>query len=253
MRASHEPVIIDHVSQDAIYCSHHTPAQYGLQSSISMPILLQDGSFFGTLCAIDPKPHKLSDPETIETFKLFAELIATHLDASDRLKDSEATLLDERKTSELREQFIAVLGHDLRNPLASIAAGARMLPKSSDKESSAEILGLMQQQSIARMASLIDNIMDFARGRLGSGIMLTRSSQPVQPVFTFRTPLRCSESISGRARSRAGSGIARPSKASKRWKWSVGQLAAWKCRVLDTALPTRYVPREPLFLDNLRG
>ncbi len=154
-----------------------------------MPILLQVGSFFGTLCAINPKPHKLSDPETIETFKLFAELIATHLDASDRLKDSEATLLDERKTSELREQFIAVLGHDLRNPLASIAAGARMLPKSSDKESSAEILGLMQQ-SIARMASLIDNIMDFARGRLGSGIMLTRSSQPVQPVFTFRMPLR---------------------------------------------------------------
>jgi sigma-B regulation protein RsbU (phosphoserine phosphatase) len=36
-------------------------------------------------------------------------------------------LASERETSELREQFIAVLGHDLRNPLASISAGARIL------------------------------------------------------------------------------------------------------------------------------
>ena len=52
-------------------------------------------------------------------FKLFAELIAFHLEAADRLAASEAALLNERETAELREQFIAVLGHDLRNPLAS--------------------------------------------------------------------------------------------------------------------------------------
>jgi K+-sensing histidine kinase KdpD len=34
-----------------------------------------------------------------------------------------ARLPGERETSELREPFIAVLGHDLRDPLASIAAG----------------------------------------------------------------------------------------------------------------------------------
>ena len=57
IRQSREPVIIDEVSKDAIYCGHHTPAQYGFQSYISMPIILPDGSFFGTLCAIDPKPR----------------------------------------------------------------------------------------------------------------------------------------------------------------------------------------------------
>jgi len=35
--------------------------------------------------------------------------------------------LDERKTAELREQFIAVLGHDLRNPLAAISGSAELL------------------------------------------------------------------------------------------------------------------------------
>jgi GAF domain-containing protein len=83
---------------------------YGFQSYISVPIRRADGSFFGTLCAIDPKPAKLNTPETVGMFRLFADLIGFHLDAVDQLASSEAALLDERQTAELREQFIAVLG-----------------------------------------------------------------------------------------------------------------------------------------------
>jgi len=42
---------------------------------------------------------------------------------------TEATVLSERATSELREQFIAFLGHDLRDPIVSIASGIHMLAK----------------------------------------------------------------------------------------------------------------------------
>ena len=182
IRQSHEAVVIDNVAEDTIYCGHHTPTKYGFQSYISMPIILSDGTFFGTLCAIDPRPARLDTPQTIGMFKLFSELIATHLEAADRLAVTEARLLSERETSELREQFIAVLGHDLRNPLASIAAGARMLTKEDQKEAASEILGLMQK-SVARMSALIDNVLDFARGRLGSGITLKRSPQSLEPVL----------------------------------------------------------------------
>ena len=182
IRQSHEAVVIDNVAEDAAYCGHHTPAKYGFQSYISMPIVLADGTFFGTLCALDPRPARLDTPETIGMFKLFAELIAIHLEAVDRLAASEARLLSERETSELREQFIAVLGHDLRNPLASIAAGTRMLTKEASREAAGEILGLIQK-SVARMSALIDNVLDFARGRLGSGIALKRSPQSLQPVL----------------------------------------------------------------------
>jgi phosphoserine phosphatase RsbU/P len=37
------------------------------------------------------------------------------------------SLKSKRETADLREQFIAVLGHDLRHPLAAISAGARIL------------------------------------------------------------------------------------------------------------------------------
>ena len=180
IRQSGDAVVIDSVTDDVTYCGHHTPAQYGFQSYISMPIVLADGSFFGTLCAIDPRPARLNTPQIIGMFKLFSELIATHLDAANRVALSEARLLGERETSELREQFIAVLGHDLRNPLASIAAGTKLLVRGN--RDPAPILALMQQ-SVARMSALIDNVLDFARGRLGGGVSLNRTAQPLQPVL----------------------------------------------------------------------
>jgi signal transduction histidine kinase len=182
IRQSHEAIVIDNVAEDATYCSHHTPAMYGFQSYISIPIFLADRSFFGTLCAIDPRPAKLNTPQTIGMFRLFADLIGFHLDASEKLASSQVLLSNERKTAELREQFVAVLGHDIRNPLASIASGAKLLRKAGLKEEEFNILDVMQN-SVRRIAGLIDDVMDFARGRLGSGIVIHRATQPLEPVL----------------------------------------------------------------------
>jgi signal transduction histidine kinase len=176
IRDHREPVIIDNVAEDAAYSGHHTPAIYGLQSYISVPITLGDGSFFGTLCAIDTVPRKLNTPEIAGMFKLFANLIAFHLDAHDRIDQ-------ERQGSELREQFIAVLGHDLRNPLASLDAGTRMLQRTVTDDKGKAVLTLMQS-SISRMSGLIDNVLDFARGRLGGGISIEQADRvPLRPVL----------------------------------------------------------------------
>jgi signal transduction histidine kinase len=183
IRQSGEAVIIDHVAEDPIYARHHTPQLYGLQSYISMPIRLADGSFFGTLCAIDPEPHRLKTPETIQMFEMFAEVIGFQLSAADRMNLAQANLLDEQNASSLREQFIAVLGHDLRNPLASIAGGMRLLRKEALSKRGTQILD-MTQGSVVRMSGLIDNVLDFARGRLGGGFTLTRKADvALEPVL----------------------------------------------------------------------
>lgn len=183
VRRLQKAIVIDHVAEDDVYREHPTPARYGLQSYISVPIVLPDGTFFGTLCAIDPKPAKLKTPETIGTFKLFAELIAFHLDADRKLAESETRLLDERRGSELREQFIAVLGHDLRNPLAAIDAGAKLLQRNPRDERETRVVELIRN-SVVRMSGLIDNVLDFARGRLGGGLTLKRDAEaPLQPIL----------------------------------------------------------------------
>ena len=183
IRDSGRAVVIDNVAEDENYCKHATPGLYGFQSYISMPIFRADGEFFGTLCAIDPKPARLNRPETIDMFKLFSELIALHLDVQDRLAESEAALLGERKTAELREQFIAVLGHDLRNPLASIGSGVRILRNPPSEKDAARVLDVIQN-SVRRMAGLITNVLDFARARLGGGWQLERNAdEPLSPVL----------------------------------------------------------------------
>jgi signal transduction histidine kinase len=183
-RRRNGPVTIEHVAEDPEFANDPSPALYGFQSCITVPIVLRDGSFFGTLCAIDPKPAKLRNPETIGMFRMFADLIAFHLDADKRADASEADLLDERKTSELREQFIAVLGHDLRNPLASIAAGTRLLMKEAQSEKAKTVVQLMQA-SVDRMAGLIDNVLDFARARLGGGWTLNREDLNIEPLIAL--------------------------------------------------------------------
>ncbi len=173
VRKHSQEIVIDHVQEDKLFCDHPTPKMYGFQSYISVPINLPDGRFFGTLCALDPQPAQLKTPQTLGMFKLFADLIGQHLDAQERIRVNEAALLDERETAQLREQFIAVLGHDLRNPLAAIAAGAEILRGLPDNEDKTPILDLIERSS-NRMNGLISNVLDFARGRLGGGLNLHR-------------------------------------------------------------------------------
>ncbi len=172
IRGSGQLVVIDHVAEDDDFCGHPTPQMYGFQSYISVPINLPGGRFFGTLCALDPKPARLKTPETVGMFKLFADLIGFHLDAQERLTRTESALFDERQHTELREQFIGVLGHDLRNPLAAIQTGAKLLTTVPIGEQATRVATVIQN-SAARMAGLIDNVLDFARGRLGGGLPLT--------------------------------------------------------------------------------
>ncbi|MBB4858074.1 signal transduction histidine kinase [Novosphingobium chloroacetimidivorans] len=171
IRHSRQSVIISDTRGDPVYHDHGTPRMYGFRSYISVPIVVGDGSMWGTLCAIDPQPRDLERPEVRNIFQMFAELIGFHLNMADRLDLSEADLDAERTSGIQREQFMAMLGHDLRNPLAAVQAGVGMLRRKPDEQREALILDRMQA-SVDRMALLIDDILDFARGRLGDGIAL---------------------------------------------------------------------------------
>jgi signal transduction histidine kinase len=183
-RAARLPIIVDRFSEDATYRGHHTPAIYGLESYISVPIVLPNGEYFGNLCAIDSHPAKVSEQRIVRMFEVFAQLIAMQLDSERRQWTTEAQLLSERETANLREQFIAVLGHDLRNPLAAVSATAEILTRRA-ADPDLFTMGKRLKTTVARMARLIDDVMDFARGRLGSGLSVMR-----QPVDNLAQQLR---------------------------------------------------------------
>ena len=176
IRQHHEPVVFGHASRHPRFADHPTPKLYGFESYISIPIFRLEGEFFGTLCALDPVPAKLDDPSIVNTLQLFAKLIASELDVVERLEQSTIALLDAREAAKLREQFIAVLGHDLRNPLTAIRVGAGLLQVTTSDASSQRTIDYIQR-SAERMAELIKNILDFARGKLGGGIPAVLSEE----------------------------------------------------------------------------
>jgi len=168
-RLARQPVAFDHASTHPLYRDHHTPRTYNIESYLSVPIVLPDGEYFGNLCAIHPKPALVTAPELMATFEAFAALISTELARCRREETFEAALRDERAVSVLREQFIAVLGHDLRNPLSAIFTAGDVLVRGGPAVDSRAV-GQRIQASARRMTRLIDDVLDFARGRLGSGI-----------------------------------------------------------------------------------
>lgn len=173
IRQHQQPVLFGHASLHPIFSLHHTPRTYGLESYISIPIVKADGEFFGTLCAIDSVPAKLDEPAIAKTLTLFAQLIAMSLDTQTRLHAAKVELDTANELGRLREQFIAVLGHDLRTPLSAIRMSADLLETKVEDKRSLNFIAAIRNSSV-RMGVLIENILDFARGRLGGGIPVQR-------------------------------------------------------------------------------
>ena len=138
-----------------------------------------EGLPLGTICVLDYKPRELDDKQKA-LLRLMARQIMKLFELRKIANTNASSLTAATKEGELREQFIAVLGHDLRNPLASISAGIELLQRGTSKVE--RTLGLMKG-SVVRMSALIDDIMDFAKGRLGNGVDLSRSDVRLEPIL----------------------------------------------------------------------
>jgi GAF domain-containing protein len=72
-------VVFDDAIEDPTWETHPVPIFYGFRSYASFPVFLMDGSFFGTLCAIDPEPRHLSSKEVHATLRDCANRVSTIL------------------------------------------------------------------------------------------------------------------------------------------------------------------------------
>jgi signal transduction histidine kinase len=66
--------------------------------------------------------------------------------------------------------FLAILGHDLRNPLGTVITGATFIMRANDVPSKYVLAATRIFNSGQRMSKLIADLIDFTRTHLGSGI-----------------------------------------------------------------------------------
>jgi GAF domain-containing protein len=89
IRDTGEAVVFDDASTDIKWSRHPVPVIYGFKSYCSFPVYLEDGSFFGTLCAIDPERRRVSDEAIVEMFSAYAREVSAILSEALRLNTGE--------------------------------------------------------------------------------------------------------------------------------------------------------------------
>ena len=94
--------------------------------------------------------------------RVFIELYRSKrkvLSQYEELKTYSQTLkvADQRKN-----EFLAILGHELRNPIMALNSGFRLLSRTEDSERQSSIMKLMQVQS-QHLARLVEDLLDVAR------------------------------------------------------------------------------------------
>jgi signal transduction histidine kinase len=78
----------------------------------------------------------------------------------ERLKQQQETL---RTTNQNQNEFLAVLGHELRNPLAPLSAGLTLLEHARDQPELLDRVRPMMERQFSHLLRLVDDLLDFSR------------------------------------------------------------------------------------------
>jgi len=158
------------------------PCHWGVErteSRLEVPIVLASGRLFGMLCVLDSISNGLPEPRVVAVVSRIAALIAAQLDLQTRRAQHHTPSPSRGPADgvgESRERFIAVLAHDLKNPLHAVLANGDLLERKLTDPALAAAASRIKTNA-RRMSSLVDDVLDSARGHLGGGIGLTLSDE----------------------------------------------------------------------------
>jgi two-component system, sensor histidine kinase and response regulator len=112
---------------------------------------------------------------------IFFELWRQRRQLAEQVAERDQLLREKEETLRLNEMFLAALGHDLRNPLNAIMTGATLLARHSGNEQTATVAERILASG-SRMTSMIEELLDLARARVGGGLQVARSPGDLRDV-----------------------------------------------------------------------
>jgi signal transduction histidine kinase len=130
-------------------------SELGVIAYAGIPLVTCEQRALGALCVIDGKPRAWNEPD-VDTLRELAAVVVTEIEFRIVARALRAEVRD-------RERFMAMVGHDLRQPLTSVTHASWLL---SSQHPPSEAIGRTVRrlcESTRRMRRMVDDLLDFSR------------------------------------------------------------------------------------------
>ena len=164
---SKRPLLMERLSSEAhdVFCTHpeHRRAlrEAGLQSALAVP-LVAHGNLLGAIVLLSFSPSAIFGPADLRLAQELAERSALSIENS-RL------YLEAQRAIKTRENVLAMVSHDLKNPVATIGLVAHVLQhyEPTDAVRLNDLAGKIQR-AVDKMLLLISDLLDFSKIQSGT-------------------------------------------------------------------------------------
>ncbi|TMA82882.1 MAG: PAS domain S-box protein, partial [Deltaproteobacteria bacterium] len=155
------PIVLDEVDYGTLVNGYIRAK--GIRSLAGVPLMSGERRVLGVLHVGSTQPRKFGD-EDVRLLQLAAERVALAVERAARIEAERRARAEAEAANRAKDEFLAMLGHELRNPLAAVqnaVAAARL--DESGRHRALEIASRQTEQ----LARLIDDLLDVARIRQG--------------------------------------------------------------------------------------
>jgi len=160
-----EQMIVTDTQDDPRFsCNPLVTAEGGLRFYAGAVLRTRDGVPLGTLCVLDkkPRPEGLTEQQQF-MLTTMAHQVMSQIELRQALAEQEALNEALRRADQRKDEFLAMLAHELRNPLAPIVSAATMLSNFELQPSMVQRAADIIARQAGHMTSLIDDLLDVSR------------------------------------------------------------------------------------------
>ncbi|HEY9858910.1 MAG TPA: PAS domain-containing protein [Candidatus Obscuribacterales bacterium] len=156
----------------------------GVSAYAGQPLMVH-GRLLGTLSFASLTRTQFS-PEEVELLQAISEQVAIALDRAELVASLQQQTEDLAQANRVKDEFLAVLSHELRSPLNPILGWTKLLQTGKfDAQKTKQALEIIERNA-KQQVQLIDDLLDISRILRGK---LTLSEAPVDLVFTIESAL----------------------------------------------------------------
>lgn len=166
------PVTINDATQYPLYRDIASVRDYGVRAFAGVPLTTVEGQRIGTFCAVDFEPKAWSERD-LETLTELAHAALREINLRQSLRHSEENAQAARAAVRTREEVLALVAHDLQNPLEVIRSSAESLALSPQyAENNAENNAALERMKGAAVTvqTLVTDLLEVSKIRQGRTI-----------------------------------------------------------------------------------